>query len=219
MRTSFLILLLALTIVSCQNTDNSQNNSSKKTPTPDTSANIQPSPADPATDTPTTTADTDTMDLGAPMPSTTKTGMYLAYINSNEILLKLPAVKQADKQLQEFAKRLDSELMRKQQELQEKYQRYMQDTAVAQSILEMRAKELDQLQRSIQELQYNSEQQMAKKKQELYDPILNRIDQAINAVAKREGFTHVFDVANGGLVYSEDRFNATPLVLRQLGLQ
>mgnify|MGYP000096468164 CR=1 FL=1 len=143
----------------------------------------------------------------------------IAYINSNEILLKLPSIQQADQQVQEFAKVLEGELKRKQQELQEKYMRYMQDTTASEAIMQVRAQELDQLQASIQELQYNSEQQLAQKKQELYEPILAEVDRAINAVARDRGFTHVFDAANGGLVYSEPRFNATPLVLAKLGVR
>ncbi len=102
--------------------------------------------------------------------------------------------------------------------MQKTYDQYSKDTDVSESIMQTRMMELQQMQQNLTELQYSSEQELAKKRDELYKPILKQIDQAIGNVAKREGFTHVLDASAGALVYSEDRFDITPLVLRHLGL-
>lgn len=219
--TRIFIVALAVLAFACQSETTDTNDPAPATDTTTQEPAMQqpvnePEPAD----TTATVAEEEEEPLSVtPNAADTENPISIAYINSNEILLKLPAIKQADQQVQEFAQVLEGELKRKQQELQDKYMRYMQDTTASEAIMQVRAQELDQLQASIQELQYNSEQQLAQKKQELYEPILAEVDRAINAVARDRGFTHVFDAANGGLVFSEPRFNATPLVLGKLGVQ
>lgn len=215
------IVVLAMLAFACGNTEESPATTNQPAEADTPAVNNEIVPAEVAI---TDTAATPPVAEEAPLSVTpnakdSENAISIAYINSNEILLKLPSIQQADKQVQSFAQVLEGELTRKQQELQEKYVRYMQDTTASEAIMQVRAQELEQLQQSIQELQYNAEQQLAEKKQELYAPILDEVDRAINAVARDRGFTHVFDAANGGLVYSEPRFNATPLVLAKLGVR
>ena len=158
----------------------------------------------------------DTTQPAATVPAGTS---VIAYINSNEILATMPAVLQADKTLQGYAQQLDQELQRQQKDFQDKYVRYSQDSTASEAVINMRVREMEQLQQRLVELQYTSEQELERKKAELYAPILDRVDQAIAAVAKEQGFTHVFDAANGGLVFAEPQFNATPLVKRKLGIR
>lgn len=181
-------------------------------------------PADtllPVTDTPDVT-DLEPLEVDTtitPVPQEPVAGLNIAYINSAEILTKLPSVRQADEQVKRLATQLDNELKRRQSEFQEKYQRYAQDTAASEALLKARMQELEQLQLQLRELQYTSEQQLDQERQRLLAPILDKIDKAIEVVAKERGFTHVFDASAGGLVYSQPQFDATALVLARLGVR
>lgn len=142
----------------------------------------------------------------------------LAYINSAEILSQMPQVRQAEQELEEFAKGLDKELTRQQQLFQQKYTQYMQDTEASQAIVQTRSQEMQQMQERILKLQEDSERELARRKEKLHEPILNKVDRAIKKVAKDKGYTHVLDITGGSLVYAEETTNITPLVKAELGL-
>lgn len=192
--------------------------SSDKPATTDSPAVDTVSPAPDTSD----VADLEPLELDTtitPVPQEPVAGLNIAYINSAEILTKLPAVRQADEQVKKLATQLDNELKRRQAEFQDKYQRYAQDTSASEALLKARMQELEQLQQQLMELQYSSEQQLEKERQRLLAPILDKIDKSIELVAKERGFTHVFDASAGGLVYSQPQFDATPLVLARLGVR
>ena len=165
-----------------------------------------------------TTSPVKEVDTAKPVSAQTTNAMRLGYINSVEILDKMPDVKQADQRVQQFAQQLDQEIKRKSNELQQTYQAYSQDTSVSEALLKTRMLELQQMQQNLSDLQYNSQQELAQRKTKEYQPILKKIDDAIGKVAKREGYTHVLDASAGSLVYGDDQYDITPLVLKELGL-
>lgn len=206
------VLFLAFVFAACSN----EEKSSTDDPTEERDTTVIEGDLDtPDEPIDTTTSEPDTTVITNP---STTSDIRLGYINSVEILDKLPSVKRADQQVQQYAQQLDQEIKRRSEELQKTYDQYSKDTDVSESIMQTRMMELQQMQQNLTELQYSSEQELAKKRDELYKPILKQIDQAIGTVAKQEGFTHVLDASAGALVYSEDRFDMTRLVLRQLGL-
>jgi len=142
----------------------------------------------------------------------------IGYISSVVILTSLPEVQQAEKQLQNFAQSLQSEIERQENELQKKYTEYMADKEASQSIVEVRTQELQQMQQRIMQLQQNSEQELAKRKEQLYAPILKKVDAAIASVAKKHGYTHIIDITAGSLVYADSSTDLTALVLKAMGV-
>ena len=149
---------------------------------------------------------------------TDKNFSRIGYISSVVILTSLPEVQQAEKQLQNFAQSLQSEIERQQNELQKKYTEYMADKEASQSIVEVRTQELQQMQQRIMQLQQNSEQELAKRKEQLYAPILKKVDAAIASVAKKHGYTHIIDITAGSLVYADSNTDLTALVLKAMGV-
>lgn len=214
-RIAALFLIASLIIISCNSSSNKPK-SDKPTSGKDT-VGINPStPDEPMMDT-TEYEEPDTTAVRSNNENT-DADMRIGYINSLRILDKMPELKTADQQLQQYAQQLDQEIQRRQQALQQKYDQYAKDTTASQAIMEMRITELQQMQQQLYQLQYSSEQDLAKQKDELYKPILAKIDRAIKRVAKREGFTHVLDTSGGALVYGEDRFDLTEQVMGALGI-
>jgi outer membrane protein len=92
---------------------------------------------------------------------------------------------------------LRAQLETMQTELQTKYQQYMTDTTSPPAIMEIKKKKLEDLQADIQQFSQSAEQDMLKKKEELYMPIYTKAKTAINKVAKAKGFDYVLDSSEG----------------------
>ena len=57
-----------------------------------------------------------------------------------------------------------------------------------------RLKELEDLQARILSFEQTAEQSIQMKQAELFEPILLKIENAINDVAKEKGYTYIFDI-------------------------
>lgn len=59
----------------------------------------------------------------------------------------------------------------------------------------------------------------AKRNKELTQPIVDKINKIIEVIAKEQGLTMVFDVANANIVYADKNLDLTDLVLTRLNQQ
>lgn len=132
-----------------------------------------------------------TMFLGASAQS------KIAHINSSELMNAMPEMKDFEKKLKDYEGVLRAQLETMQTELQTKYQEYMTDTTSPPAIMEIKKKKLEDLQADIQQFSQSAEQDMMKKKEELYMPIYNKAKSAINEVAKAKGYDYVLDSSEG----------------------
>jgi outer membrane protein len=132
-----------------------------------------------------------TMFLGASAQS------KIAHINSSELMNAMPEMKDFEKKLKDYEGVLRAQLETMQTELQTKYQEYVTDTTSPPAIMEIKKKKLEDLQADIQQFSQSAEQDMMKKKEELYMPIYNKAKTAINEVAKAKGYDYVLDSSEG----------------------
>jgi Skp family chaperone for outer membrane proteins len=56
----------------------------------------------------------------------------------------------------------------------------------------------------------------AKRNKELTQPIVDKINRIIEAIAVEQSYTMVFDVANANIVYADKKLDLTDLVLTRL---
>ncbi len=81
-------------------------------------------------------------------------------------------------------------------------------------------KQLDSIQERYQMFLQNSQKEMEELRQKLLAPVQQKIVNAIKSVGDEKGYTYVFDLAAGNLVYvSTTAEDATPLVKTKLGIQ
>jgi outer membrane protein len=59
---------------------------------------------------------------------------------------------------------------------------------------------------------------LAKKREELLQPILDRVNKAIGDIAKEQGYSYVFDASSNILLYADASADVTALVKKKLGL-
>ena len=80
--------------------------------------------------------------------------------------------------------------------------------------------ELQDILQRIQNFQIEAEQDLAKQRAELLKPIQEKAFKAVNDVAEENGFTYVFDMGTGAVLYASDSTeDILPLVKKKLGLE
>lgn len=144
----------------------------------------------------------------------------LGYISSTELLSIMPEVTKADTDLKAYAKTYEDQLTAMGKEFQTKVADYQnKQKTMSDAMREVTEKELTQLQDRIESTQQSAQEKIAKKKEELYRPILERADKAIKDVAIEKGYDYVFDASAGSLLYAKDADNILNLVKAKLGIK
>lgn len=145
----------------------------------------------------------------------------LGYLNSLELLSLMPEIKPADAQLEKYAKDLDAAYTKMLTEYQTKVTKFQKD--VEQGLItdinkEIKIKEIQDMENRITDFENKIEDKMSTKRETLYEPILEKADVAIKAVAKEKGYTYIFDSSSGSLLFANEADNILPLVKAKLGL-
>ena len=120
---------------------------------------------------------------------------------------------------------LNDELVRTGEELQVEFNKAYLDyeqkrDSLSPLIRKTKEDALNDMQIRIQEFGTMSQQEIETKRQELYQPILIKAQNAITEVADENGFDYVIDTAQGIVlkVPSDESLNILPLVQAKLGI-
>jgi outer membrane protein len=141
------------------------------------------------------------------------------YIDSQELLLLMPDRKNAEIEVQNFAKTLEAQLELMTAEYQESIQEYQANEATFSDLVKQdKIAEITGLEQRIQAFQQNAQQSLQQKEQELLDPILAKARKAIEDVATEGDFTYIFDKSQGTILYVKESENVLTLVKRKLNL-
>lgn len=143
------------------------------------------------------------------------------HINSTQLLLSLPEIKTADGQLQAYQKDLVSKGEKMVKTFEASYNAYLTRMNSGElSKVEMQTMEstLAQEQQAIQKYEVDVQNMIAAKKQELYQPILDKVQSLVDLVGKEMGFTMIFDTSMGGLLFVTDSEDLMPVVKKRLGI-
>lgn len=150
---------------------------------------------------------------------TSLTAQKFGYVNSAAILAEMPAVRAAEADLEALQKQLTKRG-------QDMVAQFQQDVSALQQQVE--AGELSPQQQETEGTRLEArreeiaafEQEMVSnlqnKRNELLEPIYADVNAAIEAVAKEQGFTLIFD--QQVLLYGEESQDVTPAVKSRLGI-
>ncbi len=142
----------------------------------------------------------------------------LGYINSQELLEKMPEARKADTALQQYQKSLEDQFRTMATDAQAKFKEYEEkEKTWTDAVKEVKTKELQDLQNRIQEFQQGAEEKVAKKRQELFKPILDKAQKAIKDVGVEGSYDYIYD--GSSLLYAKDSENILPLVKAKLGIK
>lgn len=85
--------------------------------------------------------------------------------------------------------------------------------------IQQRQTELEKQRQDIQAFEQKAQQDLEAKRGLLLQPILAKIDDALKAVAKENGFLMIFDISTGSMLFASETIDVTPLVKKKLGIQ
>lgn len=142
----------------------------------------------------------------------------LGYVNSQELLSLMPEAKAADKTLDSFQKSLQDQYKALAEEGQKKFQEYQENEKTwSAAVKETKEKELNDLQSRMMEFQTAAEEKITSKKQEVFQPLLEKAQKAIKSVGEEGAYDYIFD--GGALLYAKDSENLMPKVKAKLGIK
>ncbi|NUM49702.1 MAG: OmpH family outer membrane protein [Flavobacteriales bacterium] len=142
----------------------------------------------------------------------------LGHINSNELLMAMPERTKIQKDLEEYAKQLQSQLQTMEAEWQGKVQDFKaKEGQMTELIRNTKVKEITDLEQRIQDFQETAQKDLQNKEGELLQPLIDKAKKAIEDVAKENGFTYILDSSVGVLLYTAGE-DILPLVKKNLKL-
>ena len=149
----------------------------------------------------------------------------IGYTNVDYIIDKLPEAKKMQNELEVTKAQLDKQLGDMIKDAQDKYQAYQKNGANMTEVIRAdKEKELEGLQARIQEFQTSAQTSLQKKQQQLIEPILTKVNDAIQAVGKENGYLYILNMDAGQgstpviLYVGSEEYAVSNLILRKLGV-
>lgn len=143
------------------------------------------------------------------------------YVDSQLLISEMPAVKEANAEIETLKAQMQKKGQNMVQSLQAKLQDLQQKEQAGQLSrvqIEAESANLQAEQQKIAEFEQKSQQQIMQKSEQLLTPIQDQIQAAIDAVAKDQGLQYVFDASLGVLLYADESSDITPTVKAKLGI-
>ena len=150
--------------------------------------------------------------------STTTNAQKIGYISADEIIQLMPEAATVQSQLDQFQQSLYQNGQDKNNALNDAIAKFVKDSAtMSPSMKEVRRGDLQKQQQELAGENQRIQDQFAQKRQELSAPIQKKLQTAIEAVAKENGFTYI--MPKEALIVMPPSSDIGPLVIKKLGLK
>jgi len=145
------------------------------------------------------------------------------FLNSAALLQEMPEVKEAEANLETLQKQLQARGEKMLQEFQASYielERKNNQGEISPIELEEQTQLLKTKETEIAQFEQNMQRQIMEKREQLLQPILDRVNEALKEVAQEEGYAYIFDASpgNGILLYADQSTDVMDKVKLKLGL-
>ena len=143
------------------------------------------------------------------------------YINLGNLLEEMQERKAADTELKAYQEGLISQGEAMMKKLEANYNKYAEDAKsgiLTDLQKKQREAEITAERDKIAAFEQEVQQKILKKREDLLKPILLKVDTAIQAVGKESGYTMIFDVSVGAMLFAQDGDDVMDLVKAKLGL-
>ena len=163
-----------------------------------------------------------TLTLGLVLTMTTGAfSQKFGFCNSALLLTNLPDVKAADSDLQAFQTQLTKKGQERVKALQDaaaELERKKQQGTISPKDYDTQSAKLEEERQSIAKYEQEVYQKLTQKREELYKPLLDKVNKAMSDVATENGFALVFDASTQILIYAHESLDVTKLVKTRLGI-
>ena len=152
---------------------------------------------------------------------TTANAQKFGHVNSQEIVQAMPEYATARAEIEKLTQQYEADLKSMQDELQKKAESFEKEEAtLPETIKTRRNQELQDLYQRIQQTYQDNQQALAKAQQEKFQAVSNKMQEAIKAVGQEGGFVYVMDMGSGiPYISTTLSTDVTALVKAKLGLK
>jgi outer membrane protein len=142
----------------------------------------------------------------------------IGYISTEELISIMPETVKADSNLTQFRNALVQNAQDKQNTLETAIEKFNKDSAaMTQARKDVQRTELQKMLQDLQGEEQRIQQQLQQKQQELIGPINKKAFDAIQAVAKENGYGYVFE--KNALLVAPPGEDIIPLVAKKLNIK
>jgi len=139
----------------------------------------------------------------------------VAHVDVSEIMSKMPAMLDAQNQLQKLSGTYDAEYKKMVDEYQVKIKKYEAEAAtVKDDVNAERSKEVQDMQKRIVDYRDNAQKELQQKETDIVKPLMEKVRASIQKVGKAKGYQYVLD---GSTLLLADGPNITADVKKDLG--
>lgn len=144
------------------------------------------------------------------------------HINSVEILSLMPEKGNIEKSIADLNAQWNVEINKTKEEYYSKIKEYQEklNSNMPESIKAARQSEIAELEKRIAALQKSANEDLQKKQQELFAPVIEKVKKAISEVSTENDLLYVFDTSTQSVIYQSPKSNdITQLVKKKLNLK
>jgi outer membrane protein len=151
-----------------------------------------------------------------------QTAPKFAHINNDELVRAMPEFDSAVVKLEALRVQFMKDIELLQVEFNNAYNRYLTESKVwSDMVRQAKEEELASMQQKIEGFQQQASQMMQEKQTELFNPVVQKAEKAIQSVGRENGFIYVFDMSKGSIIFVDDTKSTdiTALVKTKLGIK
>lgn len=148
--------------------------------------------------------------------------LRIGFMNTQEVLNQLPEREKIENEINDFISQRQQQLQARTAAFQDSVAQYQENqSSMTEAQRKQREQELTDMQTELNELQQSYRMDVQRKRNELLQPIFDRINRAIEAIAKQRGLDFVINEATGmgeSIVFyaSNDSLDITEEVLNRV---
>lgn len=159
------------------------------------------------------------MMVGMLSANVAQSAVKIAHINVQELAPLMPQYQAGLTALQDYQKQLETQYEMMMTDYQSLTNEYQASSATwSDFVKETKAKAIGDAETRIQEFEQSAPTRLREKEAALMEPIFKAAKDAIDAVAKANGYTYVFDTSSGTLLTYPEGDDLLPLVKKHLGI-
>ena len=149
----------------------------------------------------------------------------IGYTNVEIVLMSMPEAKTMEGSLTTFQKKLTEKIQVKDAYVKQKYQEYLvaKERGMEEAEQKRLEEELLRLDEEVQKMAAQAEYDLMAKRQELLEPVLKKMQDAIDAVAAEGGYTYILNQTTSAgvstILYGPDEADVTKPLFAKLGLK
>mgnify|MGYP003572606283 len=145
----------------------------------------------------------------------------LAHINVDEVMSVMPEYAAMVEEVKAYATALENDLTEMEKEAQSRYDNLIANqNNWTQLRISKEQEDLQMLAQRIQEYQMKAQQDLQNKQMELIQPVMEKLQNAINEIAREKGYTYVLDSSQskGVVIFTEKGEDIAPFVKAKLNI-